>query len=312
MKKLLLSVVGFPILFSFLSCNYKSDVRYDGNDNTSIFDKTETKTDNLDNIEEVMDGYNYQSVIDRYKENLNSSTRIVRFKYFVIFSNLESSVTYKLIDTVLRNTISAISNNYLSKLPDSITAVFLFDDYDSYKNFAIKLFDLSEHDLSPFGFYKISRNVICIRYVSWKGSLPHEVTHALIQADFPDIPSWFNEGFASMHENAKYIDGNMEAIYSWRILALRRAFENNTYTSLRKLMETSDEELYSDKSSFYYAQARYLFHYIQLKGLLKDYYKNFRETYEEDNTGITQLERLMGKSLEEIEPDYIKFVKSFD
>ncbi|RPI15777.1 MAG: hypothetical protein EHM58_13250 [Ignavibacteriae bacterium] len=310
-KKILFNV-SFLILFTLLSCNLKSDLRYDENDNASILDKNETKTETLDNIEEILDGFNYQSVINRYKGNLDSDTKIIKFKYFVIFSNLENTLTLKLIDNDIRNTVKAMSNYYLSRFPDSVIAVFLFEDLDSYSNFSLKTFNLMKDDLSPYGFYKISKNVICIRYVSWKGSLPHEVTHSLIQADFPNIPSWFNEGLASMHENAKYNNGSLDAIFSWRILALRRAFQNNSYTGLRKLMETNDEELYSDRSSFYYAQARYLFMYFQQKGLLVDYYKSFRDTYDDDETGIIQIERLTGKSLEDIEPEFVKFVKNFD
>jgi hypothetical protein len=302
----------FFVLQVFISCSNKSDLHFDEANNVNLPDNAESKAHTIDNIEEIFDGLDYQSVINRYKGKFDNNITIVRFKYFVIFSDLEPSLTFKLIDKDLRNTITGMTNYYLTRFPDSVTAIFLFEEFDTYKDFSVKTFNMKVSELSPYGYYKISKNIIAIRYISWKGSLSHETTHALIQADFPEMSSWFNEGLASLHENARYNDGNLQAIFSWRILALRRAFKENSYTDLRSLMETDDEELYSNRSSFYYAQARYLFMYIQEMGLLSRYYKEYKNTFNEDETGITQLERLTGKPLDEIDTELVEFIKNFD
>src|SRR4030066_348104 len=70
----------------------------------------------------------------------------------------------------IRKDSDEMTKNYVSRLPDSVTPVFLFKDYDTYKNFSVNTIGLESDDLSPFGFYKISNNVIVIRYISWKGS----------------------------------------------------------------------------------------------------------------------------------------------
>jgi hypothetical protein len=51
--------------------------------------------------------------------------------------------------------------------------------------------------------------------------------------------------------------------------------------------------------------------YLQSKGRLKDYYKTFKDTYEKDKTGISQLEKILKKPLDEIDDDYLDYVKSF-
>jgi hypothetical protein len=140
----------------------------------------------------------------------------------------------------------------------------------------------------------------------------HEITHSLIQHDFPDIPSWFNEGLAALHEKYIYKDGSMIGDFSWRIIALRRAFKENTYTGLKTLMETNDDELYGKRTSFYYAQSRYLLMFLQQKGLLRKYYKTFRETYSKDKTGISQLENISGESLAKINKEFVDYIKSFE
>jgi hypothetical protein len=76
-------------------------------------------------------------------------------------------------------------------------------------------------------------------------------------------------------------------------------------------MKTNDDELYGKRSSFYYAQSRYLLMYLQQQGLLEKYYKLFRDTYNSDETGISQLEEVTGKQLSQMEGEYIEFIKSF-
>jgi len=205
-----------------------------------------------------------------------------------------------------------MKNNYSQTLPGEVTSIIIFNDFDKYKKFVLANYDIPEHDISPYGFYKISKNVIVIRYVSWKGSLMHELTHRFLRSDFPDIPSWFDEGFAALHEKSSFKNGVLKGEFSWRIISIRRAFDENKYTGLKTLMETNDDELYGKRSTFYYAQARYLLMYLQEKDLLKDYYNLFKSTYHKDETGITQLEKILKKPIDEIDEDLEAYLKSFN
>lgn len=309
MKKYFLAV----ILLLLAGCGMKSNLKFDkpisGTGKES--DEIEMVANNFTELEEVYENLDYDEVISEYTNKLDNTFRTVRFRYFVVFSNLEDKITYQLIDSDIRNTTDVMLNNYIETRPDKVTAVFLFKDIPTYKDFSVKEFGVDETDLSPFGFYKISKNVILIRYVNWKGSVSHEVTHAMLQNDFPDIPSWFNEGFAAMHEKAIFNNGRFIGNFNWRILALRRAFNDNTYTSLRHLMNTDDTELYGKRSSFYYAQACYAFMLMQEKGWFEDYYKSFRDNYAQDPTGIKQFEKLSGISIEQFDKDVIEYIQSF-
>jgi len=254
---------------------------------------------------------NYEQVINRYAKNLNAGFSITKFRYFVIFSDLGEDLTYRLIDNDVRHVSLAVTNHFVKNLPDSVTPIFLFNDFDTYKNFSITNFKIDEDDLSPYGFYKISKNVIVIRYVSWKGSIVHEITHAFLHHDFPEIPSWFNEGIAALHEKSTHKNGELVGDFSWRILSLRRAFRENSYTGLKTLMKTNDEALYGKRSPFYYAQARFLFMYLQEKGLLYEYYSNFRDDFEKDENGITQLENVSGKKISDLNDELKSYIQSF-
>jgi len=310
-KKLL--IIIFILLSILTGCGYAPSYN---NSFSNYADFTDIKKhkdvkNNLDELTETLPNLDYDAAIEQYSKLLPKDMSITKFKYFVIFSTLPPEETYSLIDNDVRNTITAVLNNYASVKPKIVTPVFLFGDFDSYKNFSLSNFDIAEADLSPYGFYKISKNVISIRYITWKGSISHELTHSLLQNDFPDMPSWFNEGFASLHEKATYRDGNLQGDFSWTLISLRRALSENTYTGLRQMMGSNDDEIYGKRGSYYYAQGRYLLMYLQEKGLLKDYYRQFRETYEKDSTGITQLEKILHKNLDEIDKDYLDYIQSF-
>ncbi|NOS84801.1 MAG: hypothetical protein HOP31_06650 [Ignavibacteria bacterium] len=304
-----LIILLFIILSILLGCSSKkSDLKPD------VTDSTESRIDikeSLPELEETFPNFDYNSVINAQANKMPSGMSITKFKYFVVFSDMNDELTYKLIDNDVRNTIEAMSNNYVNKLPDVVTPIFLFEKYDNYKEFVMENYDIPEDDISPYGFYKISKNVIVVRYVSWKGSILHEITHRFIKSDFPNAPSWFEEGFASLNERSTFKNGNLIGEFSFRILPLRRAMNENTYTGIRHLMETDDDELYGKRTSYYYAQSRYLLMYLQEKGLLETYYKAFRDSYDTDNTGITQIEDITAKSLKTLDEELLDYIKSF-
>lgn len=272
---------------------------------------SDTKYD-LNSAEETFAGFDYETVISDYSPNLPSGFKAIRYRYFVIFSELDEKLTADLIVSDIRNAIDAMTGNYVNKTPTSVTPLIIFKEIGPYKNFVLKNFDIPEDDISPYGFFKISKNVIIIRYVNWKGSIPHEVTHKFTNTDFPDMPSWFDEGLSSLHEKSTFKNGDLEGDFSLRIIPLRRAIDEDTYTGLEHLMKTNDDEFYGKRSPYYYAQSRYLLMYLQQNGLLKDYYRTFRDTYNKDKTGISQLEKITGNSIETLNDEVLAFIRSFD
>ncbi|MBL8016580.1 MAG: hypothetical protein JNK43_04860 [Ignavibacteria bacterium] len=306
-------VILFIILSILLGCGQKSgvpgsDVKPDLDDSTRL--RSDVKN-TLSEIEETYSSLDYDKVISEHSKIIPQGMSVTKFRYFVVFSELDEELTYRLIDTDMRNTIDHMSGNFTRKLPTIVTPIYLFEDFDRYKEFVLKNYDIAENDISPYGFFKISKNVIVVRYVSWKGSILHEITHRFTKSDFPEMPSWFDEGFASLNEKSTFKDGKLIGEFSYRIIPLRRAIENNTYTSIEHLMKTDDEELYGKRTSFYYAQSRYLLMYLQEKGLLETFYKTFRDSYSEDKTGISQLESLFNKPISSIDEDCLEYIKSF-
>lgn len=304
--------IAIYLIFSiFCSTENRSDYHFQTRDTSNPKINTNDIKEDLSTLEEKYDNLDYNSVMEKYSSQIPSGFTAIKFRNFVIYSNLPEKTTYDVIDKDIRLTIAAMVDNYIKIKPSAVTPIFIFEDMETYKNFSVKYFDIIESDLSPYGFYKISKNAIVIKYVSWKGSPSHEVTHTMIQSDFPEIPSWFNEGLAALNEKSTYKNGELVGDFSWRIISIRKAWDNDTYTGIEHLMQTGDEELYGKRSSFYYAQSRYLLMMLQQKGLLVKYYKYFRDNFEQDKTGIAQLEFVTGKNLDVIDAELLSFIKSF-
>lgn len=226
--------------------------------------------------------------------------------YFVIASNLDETETDNIIKTTIDRAVDCFYNDYLQTVPSGPTTIFLFKDDKTYRYWAKKLYD--DDDLSRYGYYKPSEQTMLMNINTGTGTLVHEMTHALVRYDFPDIPSWFNEGLGSLYERCSLNNKTILGYVNWRLPALQDAIADRSYTSLEKLMKTNWDEFYGDRSDVNYSQARYFCMYLQEKDILKDFYKHFRDTYSEDNTGIKQTEYISGKKLSELEKEYLEWV----
>ncbi len=276
--------------------------------------KPETRT-NTNEVEKnqpisayIRDTLDFESKIAELKNSLSNDFIIQKKSYFVIASNLSESETEKIVNNTIDRAVECFYNDFFTARPADVTTIFLFKDDATYRYWAKKLYD--DTDLSRFGYYKPNSKVMLMNISTGTGTLVHEMTHALVRYDFPDIPSWFNEGLGSLYERCSLNNGSILGYVNWRLPDLQEAIHDNSYTNLDKLVATNEDEFYGNRSGFNYAQARYLCMYMQEKGVLKNFYKTFRDNYAEDNTGKKFLEKIFSKSLEEIDLNYVSWVKS--
>jgi hypothetical protein len=284
-------------IFTFIlliSCNYNH--------------KQATNISTSGNIAKDTSVFNSDSVVNDLKQKLDDSFVIKTQSCFVIASNLSENETNKIIKHTIASAEECFYNDYFTIKPDEIIKIFLFKNKETYINWAKKLYD-DEDDLSPFGYYKPSMKAMLMNISTGSGTLVHEMTHAFVRYDFPDIPSWFNEGLGSLYERCSLQNKEILGYVNWRLPSLQNAIENKSYTSLGKLIRTSDDEFYGERSGFNYSQARYLCLYMQEKGVLKIFYKNFRDRYNEDNTGRIFLEEALNEKLKVIEKEFVDWAK---
>jgi hypothetical protein len=251
---------------------------------------------------------NFTGRINELKEKLSGDFIVKEHSYFVIASNLSETETDKILNGTIDKAVECFYNDYFSVTPGEATTIFLFKDDKTYRYWAKQLYD--DDDLSRYGYYKPTEKTMLMNINTGTGTLVHEMTHALAGYDFPDIPSWFNEGLGSLYERCSLNNKTILGYVNWRLPALQDAITDKSYTSVEKVMKTNWDEFYGNRSDVNYAHARYLCMYLQENGLLKKYYKYFRDTYNSDSTGITQMEKITGKSINELDVDYLAWVKT--
>jgi hypothetical protein len=199
--------------------------------------------------------------------------------------------------TILAST-RALQATYFEKQPDEPILILLFETEAPYKRLAKKWFN--DDDVPHFGFFRHD-NIMLMNVGTGTGTLVHELVHALMKPDFPDVPSWFNEGMASLYEQCSLGGDSITGLKNWRLPALQKAIKDDRLRPLRELIE--DPKFYrQDLVGLNYAQARYLMMYLQETGRLRKYYVSFREGHVGDPMGLKTLEKIVApQGLEDFE-----------
>lgn len=300
--------IAFVFLLSavFIVCGNKSEdaAKDQSSDSSKIISeitKTSEATDTL---------FNKDSAITALKEVLSDEFCYVKSGYFLAVSNLSETETRKIADNSIKNSVDCFFNDYFEKTPTELITVFMFGNDSSYRNWAYRLY--GDTDLSPYGYFKTSKKVMLMNIRTGTGTLIHEITHALVRYDFPDIPSWFNEGLGSLYERCSIDKKEIKGHVNWRLPTLQKSIMKNSYSPLAMMMKTNDDEFYGEESGYNYSQARYFCMYLQEKGLLKKYYKTFRDRFDEDKTGIKFAEEILNEKINRIDTDYKQWVMTLE
>jgi len=186
--------------------------------------------------------------------------------------------------------VKLIEKDYFSKQPDKIIDIWLFRNKTTYMRGAKKFFD--DEPETPYGYYSPSDNALIMNIGPGAGTLSHELVHPYIEANFPDGPSWFNEGLASLYEQPREKHGHMWGTTNWRLPGLQAMIKNKSIPTLATLMGTTRDGFY-EASYDSYAYARFLCQYLQDHGMLIEFYKKFTADTK-DLTGVKALEAVVG------------------
>jgi hypothetical protein len=231
-------------------------------------------------------------VLAQWKPRLDEA----KFNYLVCGPFVVAGdVSRRALDGYCRDTIlaaqAALRRMYIDKDLQKPVVILLIDNDAEYRRVAKQW--LAQEQPSHFGFYQPGRRVMLMNVSTGTGTLVHELTHALIEPDFPGVPSWFNEGFASLFEQCSIQGESIRGLINWRLPGLQSAISSGKLRSLREMM--ADKDFYAPaRAGVNYAQARYLMLYLQEKGLLQKFYRSFRDRAGVDPTGVKVLEQTVG------------------
>lgn len=225
---------------------------------------------------------------------------------FVIAGDLDRRTLGIYRDRTVVAAQKALEATFIKTPTNQPIVILLFKDADSYKRLAKQWFGYT--DVPHYGFYRPSDRTMLMNISTGGGTLVHELTHALTDADFPDIPDWFNEGFASLYEQCNIDGDTITGLPNWRLPALQKAIRDKKLRPLAEMI-ADDDFRNDDRVGINYAHARYLMLYLQQRKQLPAYYKSFRDNFEDDPTGIDTLKKLIApQSLEDFDREWQKWV----
>lgn len=161
------------------------------------------------------------------------------------------------------------------------------------------------------GYFQRSDRRAMINAATGSGTLAHELTHALAQFDFPEMPVWFDEGLASLHEQSEFSDDELRLVglQNWRVYYLAEALANDRLQPLSALLTSPLNR--DEQQAIDYAQARYLCLYLQERGLLAAYYRKLRGAVTRDAYGVATFEKLLDSPIGQIDRDFRRWVVEY-
>ena len=115
----------------------------------------------------------------------------------------------------------------------------MFSGEQSYNHYADKLF--GEDGISIYGYYKPQLRTLVMNISTGGGTLVHEIVHPFMATNFPKCPSWFNEGLASLYEQA-----GIPVTYIGHPMAQEGA-THTTRRETRELLQIKAESISAEK-----------------------------------------------------------------
>lgn len=232
--------------------------------------------------------------VEQLKKKLPSKEfSIVVQRPFVVIGDEPAAAVKEHSERTVKWAVDRLKQDFFTKDPNEILDIWLFRDAASYQKNTMLLF--GEKPGTPYGYYSSAHKALVMNIETGGGTLVHEIVHPFIEANFPACPPWFNEGLGSLYEQSGEVDGHIHGFTNWRLPGLKQAIKAGTVPSFRSLTSLDARGFYNDDKGTNYAQSRYLCYYLQQKGLLIKFYREFHLQQKTDPTGYQSLKKILGE-----------------
>jgi hypothetical protein len=231
--------------------------------------------------------------VEELKKKLPSNDfSIIIQRPFVVIGDESADVVREHSERTVKWAVDKLKQDYFTKDPNEILDIWLFKDSASYERNALTLF--GSKPTTPYGYYSSAHKALVMNISTGGGTLVHEIVHPFVEANFPNCPAWLNEGLGSLYEQCGEVDGHIHGYTNWRLPGLQTSIKAGAVPSFRKLLSMDPRAFYDDDDrGTNYAQARYLCYYLQQKGLLIRFYREFHAHQKSDPTGYVTLKRVL-------------------
>ena len=224
--------------------------------------------------------------------NGHKFTIVVQPPFVVVGDEQPEMVRRRATDTV-KFAVDRLKQDFFTKDPDEILDVWLFKDKKSYERHVKALF--GSKPTTPFGYFSAANKALIMNIETGGGTLVHEIVHPFMAANFPNCPPWLNEGLGSLYEQCEDRGGHIHGLTNWRLAGLQEAIRNDKVPSFAALTAMDTNEFYEKDGGTNYSQSRYLCYYLQERGLLVKFYREFLAARIKDPTGYKTLQTVLGE-----------------
>lgn len=218
---------------------------------------------------------------------------IVIKKPFVVIGDEPKQAVQEHAETTVKWAVERLKQDFFPKDPNEILDIWLFKNESSYRKHVRLLF--GDSPSTPFGYYSPAHKALIMNIGTGGGTLVHEIVHPFMEANFPACPPWLNEGLGSLYEQCGEKDGHIYGYTNWRLSGLQKAITAKQVPSFETLTAMDAGVFYNEDRGTNYAQARYLCYYLQEKGLLVKFYREFLAKQKTDPTGFQSLQNILGE-----------------
>ena len=213
---------------------------------------------------------------------------------FVVIGDEPEAEVRRHAEGTVKWAVDRLKKDFFARDPTEILDIWLFKDAASYQKHTRLLF--GDEPTTPYGYYSRSHKALIMNIETGGGTLVHEIVHPFMEANFPACPPWLNEGLGSLYEQCGDEDGHIHGFTNWRLPGLQQAIKAKQVPSFEQLTSMDSQKFYGDDSGVNYAQARYLCYYLQQRGLLFKFYKDFHASQKTDPGGFKTLQSVLGET----------------
>jgi hypothetical protein len=232
---------------------------------------------------------------------------VVIEKPFVVVGDGGRRVVEEHARSTVKWTVELLKRDYFTKDPKEILDIWLFKNEASYRKHARQLFGTDP--TTPYGYYSPANKALVMNIATGGGTLVHEIVHPFVEANFPNCPPWLNEGLGSLYEQSGEQDGHIHGFTNWRLPGLQQAIRRGGLTPFKTLLAMDADAFYDEDRGTNYAQSRYLCYYLQERGLLVTFYREFYANRAADPTGFDTLKTVLGeRDMDAFQKNWEQFV----
>lgn len=252
--------------------------------------------------------------IKRKLANSNRRAPLAEFSFviqppFVVIGDEPRKTVQQYSEGTVKWAVDRLKKDFFSNDPKEILDIWLFKDAASYEKHARLLF--GDEPTTPYGYYLSSHKALIMNIETGGGTLVHEIVHPFMEANFPACPPWLNEGLGSLYEQCGDVNGHIHGFTNWRLPGLQQAIRAKQVPSFKDLTAMDSNAFYKQDKGVNYAQARYLCFYMQQKGVLVKFYRDFHAGQKDDPTGFKTLQSVLAEAdMEAFKSKWEKYVLS--